>query len=142
MLQLTTVKRLRLLALTCIVSTFTGGLPAVTAPLENSTVRIAVEGGFPPFNYLDAQNQLQGFDVDAAKALCEAAKLKCEFVIQEWTGMTPTLLPKKYDAIFSSMSMSAKRRKKVPFTKKYYDTPSFFTPRKGSNLPAPAPADL
>jgi polar amino acid transport system substrate-binding protein len=109
---------------------------------EKDTIRIAVEGAFPPFNYLDSTSQLQGFDVDVAKALCDAAKLKCEFVIQEWTGMIPNLLAKRYDAIVSSMSMSAERREKVAFSRKYYDSPSVFIVRKGSEIAGTAAENL
>ncbi|MGD9478726.1 transporter substrate-binding domain-containing protein [Shinella sp. G-2] len=116
--------------------------PGAISASENDTIRIAVEGAFPPFNYLDSANQLQGFDVEIAKALCETAKLKCEFVIQEWTTMIPSLLDKRYDAIISSMSMSAERREKVSFTQKYYDSPSIFISRKGAGIAGTAPDDL
>ncbi|WP_244519474.1 transporter substrate-binding domain-containing protein [Aureimonas jatrophae] len=97
-------------------------------------VKVAVEGGFPPFNYLDAQEKLQGFDVDIARALCDAAKLSCEFVVQKWEAMIPDLLAKRYDLIISSMSMSAERRQKVAFTDTYYNSPSVFVVRKDSTL--------
>lgn len=116
--------------------------PAIVSSAENNSIRIAVEGAFPPFNYLDSNNQLQGFDVDFAKALCETAKLKCEFVIQEWTAMIPNLLDNKYDAIISSMSMSAERREKVAFTQKYYDSPSVFIAPKKSGIAGTSPDDL
>jgi polar amino acid transport system substrate-binding protein len=116
--------------------------PAVASGSDSGTVRIAVEGAFPPFNYLDSKNQLQGFDVDVAKALCEEAKLKCEFMVQEWTGMIPSLLAGRYDAIVSSMSMSAERRQKVAFTRQYYDSPSVFIVRKGSAIAGTSPDDL
>ena len=115
---------------------------AAALAAESQKVRIAVEGAFPPFNYVDSNNQLQGFDVDLAKAICQAAALTCEFVIQEWTGMIPNLLSGRYDAIVSSMSMSAERREKVAFTRKYYDSPSVFIVRKGSDIAATSPADL
>ncbi|WP_438617741.1 transporter substrate-binding domain-containing protein [Oryzifoliimicrobium ureilyticus] len=109
---------------------------------SGSPVKIAVEGGFPPFNYVDSKNQLQGFDVDIANALCAAAKLKCEFVMQKWDDMIPGLIDKRYDAIVSSMSMSDERRQKVAFTAKYYDSPSVFIVRKGSNFRGLTPEDL
>jgi polar amino acid transport system substrate-binding protein len=116
--------------------------PVISTAADNNRIRIAVEGAFPPFNYLDSNNKLQGFDVDFAKALCDAAKLDCEFVIQEWTGMIPNLLANKYDAIISSMSLSAERREKVAFTERYYDSPSVFIVRKGSPIAGTAPEDL
>ncbi|TPP05893.1 transporter substrate-binding domain-containing protein [Rhizobium glycinendophyticum] len=97
---------------------------------QRQNIRIAVEGAFPPFNFLDANRELQGFDVELAKALCDAGKLDCEFVIQEWTAMIPDLIKKRYDAIVSSMSMSAERRAKVAFTRRYYDSPSILVKRK------------
>nr|WP_244493770.1 transporter substrate-binding domain-containing protein [Aureimonas sp. AU4] len=98
------------------------------------TVKVAVEGGFPPFNYLDAQGKLQGFDVDIANALCDTARLSCEFVVQKWQDMIPDLLGKRYDLIVSSMSMSAERRQTVAFTDTYYNSPSVFVVRKDSKL--------
>lgn len=110
-------------------------LPGAVQAQEGRAIRIAVEGAFPPFNYLDAANKLQGFDVDVARALCEIAKLSCDFVIQKWEQMIPDLNAKRYDAIISSMSMSVERRKLVAFTDAYYASPSVFVVRKKSAAP-------
>lgn len=142
MLRSKSVTLLRLAAFGCLAYLACGGAQAASAAPKAGTVRIAVEGAFPPFNYLDSANQLQGFDVDVAKALCQAAELTCEFVIQEWTGMIPNLLSGQYDAIVSSMSMSAERRAQVAFTRKYYDSPSVFIVRKGSAVTGTSADDL
>jgi polar amino acid transport system substrate-binding protein len=139
MLRLKSLLMRKIFALAFVVSISSFGQSEAILASGDDTIRIAVEGAFPPFNYLDSANQLQGFDVDIAKALCETAKLKCEFVIQEWTTMIPGLLDKQYDVIISSMSMSAERREKVSFTQKYYDSPSVFIVRKGSNIAGTTP---
>jgi polar amino acid transport system substrate-binding protein len=142
MLQLQDARQLRpSLARFVFASVLLCNMSAASAA-EGDKIRIAVEGAFPPFNYVDSNNQLQGFDVDVAKAICQAAQMQCELVIQEWTSMIPHLLESRYDAIVSSMSMSAERREKVAFTRKYYDSPSTFIVRKGSKIAGTTPAAL
>ena len=110
------------------------GLLATAASADMKKVRIGTEGAYPPFNSIDSNGKLIGFDIDISNALCKAAKFDCEFVVQDWDGIIPGLLAKKYDAIIASMSITEERKKKVDFTKKYYQTPAKFVARKGSNF--------
>ncbi len=98
------------------------------------TVRIASEGAYAPFNMVDPQGNLAGFEVDLARALCDEMKVKCVLVKQDWDGMIPGLLAKKYDAIMASMSVTEERKQKVDFSQPYYQTPARFVARKGANL--------
>lgn len=97
-------------------------------------LRIAVDGAYPPFNYIDTDGQLKGFDVDIARALCRVMKRDCKLVVQEWDGMIPGLLARKFDAIVSSMSITDERKKAVNFTGHYYQVPARFVAREGSGL--------
>jgi lysine-arginine-ornithine-binding protein len=107
-------------------------LVAGTASADMKKVRVGTEGAYPPFNYIDPDGKLQGFDVEIAKALCAAAKYDCEFVVQDWDGMIPGLLAKKFDAIIASMSITEERKQKVDFTNKYYNTPAKFIAKAGA----------
>jgi arginine/ornithine transport system substrate-binding protein len=98
---------------------------------ERQKVRIATEGAYAPFNYVTPDGQLAGFDIDIARAICAKEDLDCTIVAQDWDGIIPGLLARKFDAIIASMSITEERRKRVDFTEKYYSTPARFVARKG-----------
>ena len=95
-------------------------------------VRIGVEGAYPPFSWTTADGKLEGFDIDIARALVKAMGAEVKLVPQDWDGIIPALLARKYDAIIASMSITEERKKKVAFTNKYYQTPAKFVCKKGT----------
>jgi lysine-arginine-ornithine-binding protein len=107
-----------------------------------TVVRIGTEGAYPPYNFFDTNKQLQGFDVDIAKALCEKMKVKCEIVAQDWDGIIPALLANKYDAIVASMSVTDERKKVVDFTNKYYAATAQFIAPKNTTITDTTPAAM
>ena len=114
------------------------GIAPATAAEE---LRIGVEGAYPPFSWKEADGTLKGFDIDLAFALCEKMGRDCKLVEQDWDGMIPALLAKKYDAIIASMSINEERKKRVDFSDKYYNTPARFVAAEGSGLDV-SPAGL
>jgi len=109
-------------------------LVAPQAADAGDKVRIGTEGAYPPFNFTDASGELQGFDVDIAKALCEKMDADCTYIAQDWDGIIPALLANKYDAIIASMSITDERKKAVSFTDKYYSNLVRFVAPNGSGL--------
>jgi len=97
-----------------------------TAVQAQTNVRIATEGAYPPFNYVDAKGKLGGFDIDIANAICAVAKFNCTIVAQNWDGIIPGLNAEKYDLIFAAMTATIERRKVVAFSNKYASMPFRF----------------
>ncbi len=101
---------------------------------EWKKIRIGVEGAYPPFSETTPEGEMKGFDIDIANALCAELKAECTLVKQDWDGIIPALLARKYDAIIASMSITEERKKKVDFTNKYYQSPAKFARKKGSGI--------
>jgi arginine/ornithine transport system substrate-binding protein len=101
---------------------------------EWNKIRIGVEGAYPPFSSVEKDGTLKGFDIDIAMALCEEIGAECVLVPQDWDGIIPALMARKYDAIIASMSITEERKKKVAFSDKYYNTPAKFARKKGSGI--------
>jgi arginine/ornithine transport system substrate-binding protein len=97
-------------------------------------VRVAIEGAYPPFSSVDEKGELHGFDVDMTNALCEQMKVKCTIVKQDWDGMIPGLLARKFDAIISTMDITEERKKSIDFSEKYQHVPAHFAAKKGATI--------
>ncbi|EXJ10607.1 MULTISPECIES: ABC transporter substrate-binding protein [Nitrincola] len=102
------------------------------------TIRIATEGAYAPFNFIDSSGQPGGFDVEIANALCEQMQATCEIVTQDWDGIIPGLRARRYDAIIASMSITEERERVVAFTEPYYSNVLAFVGPKGTEMPTDA----
>lgn len=87
-------------------------------------VRLGVDAPYKPFEYKTPEGELTGFEIDLGNEVCKRANWNCTWVVQAWDGIIPGLMARKYDAIFSSMSITEERKKRVLFSKPYYNTPS------------------
>ena len=107
------------------------GLLALAVTSVNAdALRVGVEGAYPPFSWKEADGSLKGFDIDFAHEVCKRLDRECVLIEQEWDGMIPALLARKFDTIIASMSITEERKKKVDFTVKYYNTPAKLVAKK------------
>ncbi|MFO1089876.1 MAG: transporter substrate-binding domain-containing protein [Hyphomicrobiales bacterium] len=105
---------------------------------DKQKLTVATEGAYPPYNFVAADGTLQGFDVDFAKAVCEKINADCTIIKQDWDGMIPGLLAKKYDLIIASMGILPEREEKIDFTIPYYQAPTILVAAKSAGIKAMA----
>ena len=97
-------------------------------------IKIGTEGAYPPWNSKDASGNLIGFEVELAQELCAIMKYECTIVEQDWDGMIPALVMRKFDAIMAGMSITAERQKTITFSQGYADEVASLAVMKGSSL--------
>jgi len=123
------MKKITVIMLAVLVLAMMAG---ISSAKEWKTLRVGVEGAYPPFSWVKADGKMAGFDIDISYAICEAMGAECVLVQQDWDGIIPALLTRKYDCIIASMGITEDRKKKVAFTDKYYQSPAKFVVKKGA----------
>ncbi len=83
------------------------------------TVRLGTEGAYPPYNFLNDNGEVDGFERELGDELCKRAELTCEWVTNDWDSIIPNLTSGNYDAIIAGMSITDEREEVVDFTQGY-----------------------
>ena len=89
-------------------------------------VKFATDANYFPFEYLSDDKEIQGFDIDIAKAICEQANLKCSFEHHRFDGLLLTLPFGRYDAVIAALDITSERLEKVDLSDSYYKVPPVF----------------
>ncbi len=92
---------------------------ATSAAVAQETIRIGTEGAYPPYNFINDDNEIDGFERAVGDELCARAGLTCEWVINDWDTMIPNLVAGNYDLIMAGMSITEARAKLISFTQNY-----------------------
>ena len=126
----------RLLIHCALVAVLTvAALPAQAADLLDAvkargTLRVALEGTYPPFNFKDKSGALAGYDVDVANLVAAKLGVKAEFVSTEWSAILAGLGAGKYEVIVSQVGITPKRLEAFDFSEPYtYSAPQLIVRR-------------
>ncbi|KAA9001311.1 transporter substrate-binding domain-containing protein [Affinibrenneria salicis] len=109
-------------------------LTATASAWAQDKIRVATEGAFAPWNFTNAQGQLDGFEIDFTHELCARIKADCTIYAQNWDGIIPSIKTGKYDVIIASMGITPKRREVIAFSDPYAATANTFLTLKDGPL--------
>jgi len=114
----------------------TAALLALGASAQaQETVRIATEGAYAPWNFVNEAGELAGYEIDLGNAICAKAGITCEFVANDWDSIIPNLLAGNYDVIMAGMSITDERRETIDFSDNYFPPdPSKFVAAAGAGI--------
>ncbi|KZY02809.1 MULTISPECIES: transporter substrate-binding domain-containing protein [unclassified Sulfitobacter] len=89
------------------------------ADAHMKTVRLGTEGAYPPYNFLDDNGEVAGFERELGDELCVRAELTCEWVTNDWDSIIPNLVSGNYDVIIAGMSITDERDEVIDFSDPY-----------------------
>jgi polar amino acid transport system substrate-binding protein len=99
------------------------------------TVRMGTEAAYPPYNFLNDNGEVDGFERDVGDLLCARANLDCVWVVNDWDTIIPNLVSGNYDTIIAGMSITDERDEVIDFTQDYFPpSPSVFMALSGADV--------
>lgn len=105
-------------------------------------IRFLTDSDFPPFNFLDEEGALTGFNVDLARAICSELDVACDIRSKNWNELLDGVTTGSADAVIASHRITEEALMKVSFTDRYFHTPGRFASRVGEEEDDISPAGL
>ena len=101
-------------------STSPGSTASTADAGGETTLIVATEPAFPPFEAQASDGSLEGFDIDLMNAIGEAAGFRVEFQSLPFDGIIPALQAGTVDAAISAMTITPERAETVSFSRPYF----------------------
>ena len=112
------MKRLLLVSLVALVLLST----LISGACSKKTTKyiIATDATWPPFEYVDDQNNIVGFDIDLMNAIAEKAGIEIQFQNVAFAPLLAGMAQGTYDAAISSITITDARSQSMLFSNPYY----------------------
>ncbi|WP_248802532.1 transporter substrate-binding domain-containing protein [Pseudomonas sp. MWU13-2100] len=101
---------------------FTG----LAAAKDWTTVRVATEGAYEPWNSTLPNGEISGFEPELLKDLCARIQLECKLQAQDWDGMIAGMNAGKFDMLMDAIVITPERQAIVDFSQPYAATQGVF----------------
>ena len=89
-------------------------------PDEKRTVAIGTNAEYAPFEYLDSNGDLTGFDIDLMNAIAKEAGFEVKWVDLPFDSLLGSIEAGDIEAIAASIAPTEERAKSVDFSDVYY----------------------
>ena len=97
------------------------GIETEEGGADLGTVTIGTNAEYPPFEYVDEEGNITGFDIDLMEAVAQAAGFDYEFVNTRWDGIFVALASGEFDAVASAATITEEREEMVDFSDPYFN---------------------
>ena len=86
---------------------------------DAGVIKVGLMGTYQLYNFLNENQEMDGFDADIAKEIAKGLDVDIEFVSQEFSGMIAGLKANKFDMVVSQMTITKDRKKEMLFSDPY-----------------------
>jgi polar amino acid transport system substrate-binding protein len=93
-------------------------------------LRFVTTDDFPPFNFLDADGRLTGFNVDLARAICTELAIGCTIQARPFDNLVRSVLGENADAAIAGIAVTGEMRASLDFSDVYMKSPARFVVRR------------
>jgi polar amino acid transport system substrate-binding protein len=93
-------------------------------------LRFVTTDDFPPFNFLDADGRLTGFNVDLARAICTELAIGCTIQARPFDNLVQSVLGENADAAIAGIAVTGGMRASLDFSDVYMKSPARFVVRR------------
>jgi polar amino acid transport system substrate-binding protein len=104
------------------IPAFAEGGGVLQQVISRGTLRVAVLPSLPPYSKVTPNGEPEGYDVDIARRLASALKVKPEFVVTDIPGRITSLQTHKVDVTIADFTRNVERSTTVAFTSPYLVT--------------------
>jgi ABC-type amino acid transport substrate-binding protein len=130
------VDRIGCLALVVIPAVCLAGCASTDSAWErvrgNGVLRVGMDAGFPPFEFVSADGALAGFDVELAEELGRRLGVDVEFVANlPYDGLYDALAVARVDVVVSALVINPARTTDYGFSTAYFDAGQVVVVREG-----------
>jgi len=87
----------------------------------SGALRVGIDASYPPFETLDENGQIVGFDADLANEIGKRLGLRVEFINIAYDGLLDALLTDRADVLISALADLPQVAGKAAFTLPYYN---------------------
>ena len=116
--------------------------PADTSVVRRAALRFLTDSDFPPFNYIDQEGQLTGFNVELARAICLELAAACDVQTRPWEQLLPALKRGEADAVIASHAVTPRLLSEFDVSERYYQMPARFVGKLSRTFADVSPGGL
>jgi polar amino acid transport system substrate-binding protein len=97
-------------------------MPPTVAPFPaGRTLTVVTDATWPPFEYLDANGKLVGFDIDMMNAIADRAGFEVEYINVSFDEVLAGLVSCEYPAAISGITITPERQQSMLFSDPYFN---------------------